>query len=405
MKKNTEYLCTFSYQGITQAGQPMKGQIQATTRFTALMELRKQGIATRILRKKNLLFTRTNKRITSNEIALFAKQLAMLVDAGIPLLQCFDIIAKGQNNRRMYQLIQAIKHTVAAGLPLAESFKKHPQYFNDLFCNLIKAGEQSGTLEIMLAKIALYKEKIEAIKKKTTKALTYPLAVLIVAFMVTTGMLLFIVPQFESLFKGFGAQLPSFTQGIIHASVFLKRYGYLIFLLIAGMAYALIYAKKHSPKFARLLEYLLLQLPLMGDLIIKAAIARFSRTLSITLAAGLPLLDAFEAVAQASGIMLFSQNTNKIRLAVLSGVPISTAMQDTQLFPNKVIQMVAVGEESGTLEKMLSTIADFYEEEVENKVTLFNSLLEPAIMSVLGVLVGGLIIALYLPIFKLGSVV
>lgn len=288
---------------------------------------------------------------------------------------------------------------------MAEALSKHPAYFNELFTNLVDAGEKSGSLDIMLDKIATYKEKIETIKKKIKKALTYPIAVLVVAILVTAALLIFVVPQFESLFKGFGADLPALTRGVVSLSAFFQKYWYLIFGIMGGAIYAFVHFRNHSPQFAHTVDRSILKIPVIGTIMINAAIARFARTLSITFAAGLPLVDALKSVAGATGNILYAEATDKIRQDVSTGQQMQLAMQNTRMFPNMVIQMVAIGEESGTLEKMLGKVADFYEEEVDNAVDALSSLLEPIIMSILGILVGGLVVAMYLPIFKLGSVV
>lgn len=328
-----------------------------------------------------------------------------MIESGIPLVQSFDIVAKGQSNKRLKELIENIKGDVETGLTLSETLKKNPAHFNELFCNLVEAGEKSGSLDIMLDKIATYKEKIETIKKKIKKALTYPMAVLVVTFLVTTGLLIFVVPQFDALFKGFGADLPAMTQAVVSMSKFFQSYWYLIFGALASSIYAFIYALKHSSQFAQNVDRTVLKLPVIGPIVEKAAIARFSRTLSITFAAGLPLVEALKSVAGATGNIIFAKATDTIREEVSTGQQINKAMENTQLFPNMVVQMVAIGEESGALERMLSKVADFYEEDVDNTVDSLSSLLEPVIMTVLGVLVGGLVVAMYLPIFKLGSAI
>lgn len=321
------------------------------------------------------------------------------------MVQAFDIVAKGQSNNRLKELIETIKQDIETGLTLAEAFIKHPQYFNELFCNLVDAGEKSGSLDIMLDKVATYKEKIETIKKKIKKALTYPIAVLVVALVVTTGLLIYVVPQFESLFKGFGADLPAMTKGVITMSEFMQSYWYIIFGILGSIIFAFVYAKKHSFEFAHKVDRAMLKFPVIGAILEKASIARFARTLSITFAAGLPLVEALKSVAGATGNIMYAKATDKIREEVSTGQQMYLAMENTHLFPNMVIQMVAIGEESGALEKMLGKVADFYEEEVDNAVDSLSSLLEPIIMSILGILVGGLVVAMYLPIFKLGSAV
>lgn len=406
MAKETNPVITFQYEGINKAGQKMAGFINARSLALAKADLRKQGIvASKVTKKRKPLFDRTNKKITQADITVFSRQLATMIESGIPLVQSFDIVAKGQTNKRLKNLIEEVKRDIETGLTLSEAMIKHPVYFNELFCNLVDAGEKSGSLDIMLNKIATYKEKIETIKKKIKKALTYPMAVVVVAFIVTAGLLIFVVPQFESLFKGFGADLPALTKAVVNMSTFFQTYWYIIFSALAGVLYAFFYAKNHSIQFAQRIDKGLLRLPLVGPILKKAAIARFSRTLSITFAAGLPLVEALKSVAGATGNILFANATDKIREEVATGQQMNVAMENTHLFPNMVVQMVAIGEESGSLEKMLSKVADFYEEDVDNAVDSLSSLLEPIIMSILGILVGGLVIAMYLPIFKLGTAV
>ncbi|AWN74294.1 type II secretion system F family protein [Legionella anisa] len=406
MKKNANTTLTFHYTGVNKAAQKINGDIEARSLALAKVELRRQGIiVNKIAKKRAPVFSLKNKKVKSGDITVFSRQLATMIESGIPLVQSFDIVAKGQSNKRLKELIENIKNDVETGLTLSEALKKHPAHFNELFCNLVDAGEKSGSLDIMLDKIATYKEKIETIKKKIKKALTYPMAVLVVAFIVTTGLLMFVVPQFEALFKGFGAELPAMTQAVVSMSKFFQSYWYLIFGVLIGGIYAFIYALKHSPQFAQTVDRTLLKLPVIGPIIEKAAIARFARTLSITFAAGLPLVEALKSVAGATGNIIFAQSTDTIREEVSTGQQMNKAMENTQLFPNMVIQMVAIGEESGALEKMLSKVADFYEEDVDNAVDSLSSLLEPIIMSILGILVGGLVVAMYLPIFKLGTAI
>lgn len=406
MDKSTSANIQYQWQGINRAGQKVNGIIDAKSIAVAKADLHKQGITTKkIVKKRKPFFDKKNKKITQGDITIFSRQLATMIESGIPLIQAFDIVSKGQSNQRVKKLIETIKKDVETGLTLAESLKKHPAYFNALFCNLVEAGEKSGSLEIMLNKVATYKEKVETIKKKIKKALTYPMAVLVIAFVVTAALLIFVVPQFESLFKGFGADLPALTRAVITMSEFFQSYWYIIFGVLLAAIYSFAYTIKRSPQFAQTIDRLLLKMPIVGTILEKAAIARFSRTLSITFAAGLPLVEALKSVAGATGNILYAKGTDKIRDEVSTGQQMQVAMENTHLFPNMVVQMVAIGEESGTLEKMLSKVADFYEEEVDNAVDALSSLLEPMIMSILGILVGGLVIAMYLPIFKLGSVV
>ncbi len=406
MSKVETELTVFHYEGINKSGQKMVGDIQARSLAIAKADLRKQGIVTnKVVKKRKPFFDKKNKKITAADITVFSRQLATMIESGIPLVQSFDIVAKGQSNKKMQELIESIKHDIETGLTLSEALIKHPEHFNELFCNLVDAGEKSGSLDIMLDKVATYKEKIETIKKKIKKALTYPMAVLVVAFIVTAGLLIFVVPQFESLFKGFGADLPAMTKAVVNMSKFMQNYWYIVFGILGAAIYAFIYAKNHSLEFAHTVDRTLLKLPVVGPILEKAAIARFTRTLSITFAAGLPLVEALKSVAGATGNIIFAKATDKIREEVSTGQQMNIAMENTHLFPNMVIQMVAIGEESGALEKMLGKVADFYEEDVDNAVDSLSSLLEPIIMSVLGILVGGLVVAMYLPIFKLGTAV
>ncbi len=402
----TQTALAYTWEGLNRNGDKVNGVLESNSIAIAKVTLRNQGIIIKkIAVKRKPFFDRKNKKITQAEIAAFSRQLATMLQAGIPLIQSFEIVSKGQKNARMQTLIGDIKKEVESGLTLAESLQKHPVYFNELFCSLVDAGERSGSLEIMLDKVATYKEKVESIKKKIKKALTYPIAVLVIALIVTVALLIYVVPQFESLFKGFGADLPALTRAVVIMSEFVQSYWYLLFGGIGLVVGSLIYAKKRSVKFAHAIDRYLLKLPVIGTILEKAAIARFSRTLSITFAAGMPLVDALESVSGATGNILYSNATIKIRDEVSNGQQLQLAMSNTQLFPHVVVQMIAIGEESGALEQMLGKVADHYEEEVDNAVDSLSSLLEPIIMSILGVLVGGLVIAMYLPIFKLGSVV
>ncbi|MDI1352040.1 MAG: type II secretion system F family protein [bacterium] len=406
MEKNSNTLLIYHYEGINKSGQKMKGEIEARTLALAKADLRKQGIVTnKISKKRAPLFDKRKRSIKSQDITIFSRQLSTMIESGIPLVQAFDIVAKGQTSIKLKELLENIKHDIETGLTLSEALIKHPVHFNELYCNFVDAGEKSGSLDIMLDKIATYKEKIETIKKKIKKALTYPIAVLVVAMVVTATLLIYVVPQFDSLFKGFGASLPAMTQAVVDMSKFMQAYWYIIFGALGGGVYAFIYAKNHSFKFAQTIDRTLLKIPVIGPIMEKAAIARFTRTLSITFAAGLPLVEALKSVAGATGNIIYVNATIKIRDEVSTGQQLNLAMENTHLFPNMVIQMVAIGEESGSLEKMLSKVADFYEEDVDNAVDALSSLLEPIIMSILGVLVGGLVIAMYLPIFKIGAAI
>jgi type IV pilus assembly protein PilC len=328
-----------------------------------------------------------------------------MLGAGIPLVQAFEIVGNGHENPAMQKLILSIKADVEGGTSLAEALAKQPLYFDDLFVNLVEAGEQAGALETLLDKIATYKEKTEAIKKKIKKALTYPAAVLVVAFIVTTILLIFVIPSFEDLFKGFGADLPTFTRMVIDLSVFVRTQGWILAILFGSAISAFLYFQKRSRAFRHFLDRLMLKTPIIGPIMHKAAIARYARTLSTMFAAGVPLVEAMESVAGATGNIVFEQAVLRMRDEVATGQRLQQAMENTDLFPNMVIQMIAVGEESGSLDDMSAKVADFFEEDVDNAVDNLSSLLEPMIMAILGVLVGGLVVAMYLPIFKLGAVV
>jgi len=328
-----------------------------------------------------------------------------MLSAGIPLVQSFDIVGSGHENASMQKLIFAVKAEVEGGSSLAESLAKHPLYFDDLFVNLVEAGEQAGALETLLDKIATYKEKTEAIKKKIKKALTYPAAVLVVAFVVTIILLIFVIPAFEDLFQGFGADLPAFTRMIIDLSEFVRDRGWALAIVAGAAVSTFFYFKKRSRPMRHFLDRLALKAPIIGPIIQKASIARYARTLSTMFSAGVPLVEALESVSGATGNIVYELGVLEIRDEVATGQRLQQAMENTDLFPNMVIQMIAVGEESGSLDDMSAKVADFYEEDVDNAVDNLSSLLEPMIMSILGVLVGGLVIAMYLPIFKMGSVI
>ena len=396
----------YSWEGMNRRGEKIKGELTGTSVPLVKAELRRQGIvAKRVRRKAKSLFGSGKKRITPGDIATFSRQMATMMAAGIPLVQSFDIVGKGLENPSMLSLLNTIKNDIESGSTFAESLVKHPKYFNELYCNLVDAGEKSGSLETMLDNVATYKEKTESLKSKIKKALYYPIAVLVIAFLVTIALLIFVIPQFESLFSGFGAELPAMTQMVIRLSEFVQAWWWMMFAVIGGTIYALIVAKQRSPEFAHALDRFSLKIPIIGFILEKAAIARFARTLAITFAAGLPLVDALKAVSGATGNSLFARATLKIRDDVSTGQPLQISMRTTNVFPPMVVQMIAIGEESGALEHMLCKVADFYEEDVDNAVDSLSSLLEPLIMAFLGIIIGGLVIAMYLPIFKLGSVV
>jgi type IV pilus assembly protein PilC len=396
----------FTWQGMDKKGKKVKGNGLAVDEASMRSELRRQGITVQKISKQiNFLNRSKGGKITPEDIAIFSRQLATMMAAGIPMVQSFEIVGNGNDKPAMQRLILDIKADVEGGSSLHESLSKHPLYFDDLFTNLVEAGEQAGALENLLDKIATYKEKSEALKKKVKKALFYPAAVLVVAVVVTVILLIFVIPQFEKLFEGFGAELPAFTQMVINASRFLQNDGVFVGMVVAGGIYAFIYFKKRSKKMREVLDRMALKMPVIGPILTKSAIARYARTLSTMFAAGVPLVEALESVAGATGNIVYEDAVMKMREEVATGVRLQQAMQNTGVFPNMVIQMIAVGEESGSLDEMAGKVATFFEADVDNAVDSMSSLLEPLIMAILGVLVGGLVIAMYLPIFKLGSVV
>ncbi len=396
----------FIWQGIDKNRKKSGGVIPAKNELIAKTELRRQGyLVTKIKKKPIPFFSARVKAITPNDIAIFSRQLATMLAAGIPLVQSFDIIGKGHDNPSMQILLLAIKANIENGDSLAEALKKNPLYFDELFCNLVYAGEHAGILDTLLDKIATYKEKTESMKKKIKKALTYPIAVIVVAFIVTTILLLFVVPVFEDMFKNFGADLPAFTRMVVTMSQWLKEWWWIVLGVIITSIYTFGYFKKRSTTFNHFLDAMLLKMPVVGIILRKSAIARFSRTLSTMSAAGVPLVDALQSVAGACGNIKYAEAVLKMREEVATGQRLQLAMMQTNLFPHMVQQMVAIGEESGSMDAMLAKIADFYEEEVDNLVDNLSSLMEPIIMVILGVLIGGLIVAMYLPIFKMGAAV
>jgi type IV pilus assembly protein PilC len=395
----------FLWKGTDKSGKRTNGELSAKSDTIARTELRRLGIRVISIKKKPKPLFTSKSKITTKDIAIFSRQLATMLEAGVPLVQSFDIIGKGHENASMRDLLLGVKADIEGGDTLAEALGKRPLYFDDLFCNLVAAGEQAGVLETLLDKIATYKEKTESIKAKIKKALTYPIAVLVVAGIVTTILLMFVVPVFEELFQSFGADLPAFTQFVINLSAWMQKWWWLFFGSIGGIVYTFMFFKKRSRPFNQFLDKTLLNIPAIGAILHKSAIARFARTLSTMSAAGVPLVEALASVSGATGNVVYAGVVTKMREDVSTGQQLQHSMQQAKLFPHMVIQMVAIGEESGSLDSMLAKVADFFEEEVDNAVDNLSSLMEPFIMSVLGILIGGLIIAMYLPIFKLGAVV
>jgi type IV pilus assembly protein PilC len=396
----------FIWTGTDKRGVRVKGQTRGSNPTIIKADLRKQGIRPLKIKKQSSLFSQQKKKkITSKDIAVFFRQLATMMSAGVPLVQAFEIIGRGHDNVSMRDLILKIKSEVESGTSLSEALAKHPIYFDELVINLVNAGEQAGVLEALLDKIAIYKEKTEYLKSKIKKAMFYPAAVIVVAIIVTSILLIFVVPQFEQLFTSFGADLPAFTRLVVNLSEFMQDYWWLVFGSAIGVVVGILQAKKRSRKFSRTFDRILLKLPIVGTIMHKASIARYARTLSTMFAAGVPLVEALESVAGATGNVVYSDAVLMIRDSVATGQQLQFAMSQTGLFPNMVEQMVAIGEESGALDTMLSKVADFYEQEVDDAVDALSSLLEPLIMSILGILIGGLVVAMYLPIFKLGAAI
>lgn len=396
----------FVYEGRDRQGKTVKGEMTGQSDALVKAVLRRQGInPIKVKKKAKPLFSAGGKAITPKDIAIFSRQMATMMSSGVPLVQSFEIVGRGHENPKMQDLIMAVKADVEAGNSLGDSLAKHPLFFDDLYVNLVKAGEAGGVLETLLDKIATYKEKTEAIKGKIKKALFYPAAVLIMAFVITCVLMIFVIPQFASLFADFGAELPAMTTFVINLSNFFVAYWYLIFGILGGVIWGFMAAKKRSRKFNEILQRISLKAPIFGDILVKASIARFARTLSTMFAAGVPLVEAMDSVAGAVGNVVYTNGVRRMRDEVATGQQLQASMRDIGLFPNMVVQMVSIGEEAGSLDHMLGKVADFYEEEVDNAVDAMSSLMEPVIMAVLGVLIGGLVIAMYLPIFKMGQVV
>jgi type IV pilus assembly protein PilC len=395
----------FSWEGTDRRGAKVKGELSGPNPALVKAQLRKQGINPLKVRKKSVSLFSAGKKIKPMDIALFTRQMATMMKAGVPLLSAFDIIGEGFDNPNMRKLVDDVKQDVAAGNSLANSLRKRPQYFDDLYCNLVDSGEQSGALETLLDRVATYKEKTEALKAKIKKAMNYPIAVVAIAIIVSAILLIKVVPQFQEVFANFGAELPAFTLMVIGLSEALQEWWFIIVIAMFGAGFAFKEAHKRSQKFRDLIDRSLLKMPIVGDIIYKSSVARYARTLATTFAAGVPLVDALDSVAGATGNVVFKNAVNKVKQDVSTGMQLNFSMRTTGVFPAMALQMTAIGEESGSLDGMLDKVATFYEEEVDNMVDGLTSLMEPMIMSVLGVLVGGLIIAMYLPIFQLGAVV
>ena len=405
VQKVKSKLGTFMWEGMDKKGKRIRGETKAISIAYVNATLRRQGInPTKVRKKSKSLFTK-KKKITPKDVSVFTRQFATMLQSGIPIVQSFDIVGKGHDNPSMQELLMAVKQDIESGTNLSTALGKHPLYFDALYCNLVSAGEQAGILDAILEKVATYKEKIEAIKGKIKSALFYPTAVIIVAFIITAILLIFVIPQFESLFKGFGADLPAMTQFVVNLSKFFQAWWWAIFGGLGGAIFFIGYSYKRSAKMQHAIDRLILKAPVIGEIVKKATIARYCRTLATMFAAGVPLVESLDSVAGAAGNQVYYEGVMAIKNDVSTGMQLQASMEATHLFPNMVVQMVAIGEESGELDKMLGKVADFYEEEVDNAVASLSSLLEPIIMAFLGVVVGGLVVAMYLPIFKMASVI
>ncbi len=397
---------TFLYKGTDRKGTKIEGEISGASSALVKAQLIKQGINPRTVRKKpKPLFGGGGKSIKPQDIAIFTRQMATMMKAGVPLVQSFEIVADGLDNPTLRELVLSIREDVASGSSFASSLTKHPKYFDDLFCSLVESGEQSGALETMLDRIATYKEKTEAIKAKIKKAMTYPIAVVVVAIIVTGILLVKVVPQFAETFSSFGSELPAFTQFVVGLSESMQEWWFIILLAMVGSAVAFKELNSRSKPFSDAVDKFALKAPVVGNIVYNSVIARFARTLSTTFASGVPLIDALESVAGATGNAVYEKAVYKIRDEVATGIQLNQSLRKSGVFPAMLLQMTAIGEESGALDEMLDKVATYYEEMVDNLVDSLTSLLEPLIMSVLGVLIGGLMIAMYLPIFQMGQVV
>ncbi|MCF2898809.1 type II secretion system F family protein [Pseudoalteromonas sp. OFAV1] len=399
-------LDTFEWVGVSARGKKLEGELSGQSIALVKAQLRKQGITpSKVKRKAKPMFGSRVQKITSKDIALISRQIATMLMAGVPLIQSIEMIDSGAKNKSVAKLMEGIADEVKAGIPLSQALRKHPRYFDDLYCDLVASGEQSGALDKIYDRVALYKEKAEALKSKIKKAMFYPIAVLVVAIIVTSILLIFVVPQFQDIFNGFGAELPAFTLMVIGISEFMQEYWWVMLIIVVAAGYIYKEALLKSRKLRDANDRAILKLPVVGMILNKAAVARYARTLSTTFAAGVPLVDALDSAAGASGNAVYRYAILEIKAEVSSGNLMNWAMRNTKIFPDMVVQMVAIGEESGSLDGMLAKVATIYEQEVDDAVDGLSSLLEPLIMVVLGVLVGGLIVAMYLPIFQLGSVI
>jgi type IV pilus assembly protein PilC len=405
MAQKAKKLESYVWEGKDRRGNKAKGELSGVSLALIKAQLRKQGIAPDKVKKKSKPLFGGSKKITRFDVAMLTRQLATMMKAGVPLVQSFDIVADGLENRGLQELVMSVRNDIASGTSFAGSLRKHPRQFDDLYCNLVDSGEKSGALEKMLDRIATYMEKTEILKRKVKKAMTYPIAVVVVAIVVTAILLVKVVPQFESLFNGFGAELPVFTQMVVRLSEWMQTWWFIVLLGIVGAVVLFKESKRRSPKFSDIIDKYVLKVPIMGEILDKSAVAKFGRVLSTTFAAGVPLIDALESVAGATGNAVYRDAVMRIRNDVSGGTQLQASMRTQDVFPVMAVQLTAIGEESGNLDEMLEKIAEHYEAVVDDMVDNLTALMEPMIMVVLGVLVGGLIIAMYLPIFQMGQVV
>ena len=405
MAQKAEKIQAFVWEGKDRKGNKSKGEVSGTNLALVKAQLRKQGIIPNKVKKKPKPLFGGSKKITPFEIAMFTRQMATMMKAGVPLVQSFDIVTDGLENQGLRELVSAVRNDIASGTSFANALRRHPKHFDDLYCNLVDSGEKAGALETMLARIATYLEKTEILKKKVKKAMTYPAAIVVVAIIVTAILLVKVVPQFESLFQGFGAELPAFTQFIVAISDWMQKWWFIVLLGIIGFIFLFKEAIRRSQRFSDIIDKYVLKLPVVGEILDKSAVAKFGRVLSTTFAAGVPLVDALESVAGATGNAVYRDAVMKIRDDVSSGTQLQASMKTTGVFPVMAVQLTSIGEESGSLDEMLEKVADHYESVVDDMVDNLTALMEPMIMVVLGVLVGGLIIGMYLPIFQMGQVV
>jgi len=406
MAEKAQKLESYVWEGKDRKGNKSKGELTGSNLALVKAQLRKQGIIPdKVKKKPKPLFGGGSKKITAFDIAMLTRQLATMMKAGVPLVQSFDIVADGLENKGLQELVMSIRNDISSGTSFAGALRKHPKHFDDLYCNLVDSGEKAGALEQMLDRIATYLEKTELLKKKVKKAMTYPIAVIVVAIIVTAILLVKVVPQFESLFRGFGAELPVFTQFVVQLSEWMQTWWFVVLLGIVGTIFLFKEAVRRSQKFSDFIDKYTLKLPVVGEILDKSAVAKFGRVLSTTFAAGVPLVDALDSVAGATGNAVYRDAIDRIKNEVSSGTQLQASMREQDIFPVMAVQLTAIGEESGNLDEMLQKVAEHYEAVVDDMVDNLTALMEPMIMSVLGVLVGGLIVAMYLPIFQMGQVV